>query len=60
MLCDLDYVMEHRHCTSMRHVDVLSRNPIYIKIEENLTHKNVQAQETNDEIKLIKEILQVK
>ena len=60
MLSDFDYKIEHRKGTSMRHVDALSRNPICMIIQDSTILKITQAQETDEHIKAIKEILQNK
>lgn len=60
MLSDFNYAIEHRHSTSMRLVYVLSRNSICLVIQDSLTPKIIQAEESVEHIKTIKEILKVK
>ncbi|XP_035204762.1 uncharacterized protein LOC118179706 [Stegodyphus dumicola] len=44
----------------MGHVDALSRNPVCMVIQDGITFKIIQAQGTDENIKVIKEVLQSK
>ncbi|GBM12253.1 hypothetical protein AVEN_118476-1 [Araneus ventricosus] len=55
MLEEYDYVIEHRQGTCMRHVDALSRNPVYMIIQDSLTLQIVKAQNSDENVKAIKE-----
>lgn len=57
LLQEYDYSIEHRAGTSMRHVDALSRNP-YIGVMINSIHNQIrEAQEQDEGLKAIKELL---
>lgn len=56
-LQEYDYVIEHRPGTQMRHVDALSRHPIMIINEQNLTSKISRLQIQDDDLNTIREIL---
>lgn len=60
MLSEFDYEIEHRKGSRMKHVDALSRNAIVMITQDSLTHKIIQAQETDEHVKAIKEILKSK
>ncbi|GBO26304.1 hypothetical protein AVEN_17030-1 [Araneus ventricosus] len=55
MLEEYDYVIEHRQGTRMLHVDALSRNPVYMIIQVSLTLQIVKAQNSDENVKAIKE-----
>lgn len=58
LLEEFQYTIEHRSGTRMRHVDALSRYPIMmITCEDGITTRLKRAQETDEEILAIKEIL---
>lgn len=60
ILYDFDYTIKYRHGTSKRHVDVLSINPICMVIQYNWVLKIIRTQETDEDMKTIKEILKAK
>lgn len=58
MISDFYYIIEH--FTNMRHVDTLIRNAICVVTQDSVTLKIIEAQETNEHIKTMKEILKGK
>jgi len=55
LLEEFDYIIEHRSGKSMKHVDVLSRSPIPVLIDnrDDLTIKFKRAQQSDDKVKNI-------
>ncbi|GBM54064.1 hypothetical protein AVEN_247679-1 [Araneus ventricosus] len=60
MLEEYDYVIEHRQGTRMRHVDALSRNPVCMIIQDSLTFQILKAQNSDENVKAIKDLLKIK
>ncbi|GBO43340.1 Retrovirus-related Pol polyprotein from transposon 297 [Araneus ventricosus] len=60
MLEEYDYVIEHRQGTRMRHVDTLSRNPVCMIIQESLMLQILKAQNSDENVKAIKDLLEIK
>ncbi|GBM28379.1 Transposon Tf2-9 polyprotein [Araneus ventricosus] len=60
MLEEYDYVIEHRQGTRMRHVDALSRNPVCMIIQDSLTLQILKAQNSDENVKAIKDLLKIK
>ncbi|GBL82029.1 Retrovirus-related Pol polyprotein from transposon 297, partial [Araneus ventricosus] len=60
MLEEYDYVIEHRQGTRMRHVDALSRNPVCMIIQDSLTLQILKAQNSDENVKVIKDLLKIK
>jgi len=52
-----DYTIEHRPGNRMQHVDALSRNTVCMITHDGITVKVIEAQETDENIKTIKQIL---
>lgn len=52
MLTRFDYVIEPRHGISLRHVDALNRNRFCRVTQHSLTPNFVQAQESDEHIKI--------
>lgn len=60
LLQEFDFQIEHRSGTRMRHVDALSRNP-YIGVTNNSLHDQIKkAQEQDEGLKAVKEVLSEK
>ncbi|GFW87859.1 transposon Tf2-8 polyprotein [Trichonephila clavipes] len=57
-LTDFDYEVVHRPAKQMQHVDALSRHPVMLVTSDELTYKIVNAQESDEYIKTIKNLLQ--
>lgn len=57
---DFDNIIKHRCGASMRHVNALSRNSVLMVTQDGVTLKIIQAQETDEHRKAIKEIFKVK
>ncbi|GBM36645.1 hypothetical protein AVEN_221921-1 [Araneus ventricosus] len=60
MLEEFDYVIEHRQRTRMRHVGALSRNSVYMIIQDSLTLQILKAQNSDENVKAIKDLLKIK
>lgn len=54
---DYDYTIEHRSGSKMRHVDALSRNPYVGVITKVLHNQIMKAQEKDEGLKVIREVL---
>ncbi|GBM77993.1 Retrovirus-related Pol polyprotein from transposon 297 [Araneus ventricosus] len=61
LLEEFDYVIEHRSGTRMTHVDALSRSPINIFCIsfDNILPRLKSAQDSDNEVKAIKELLRI-
>ncbi|GFT78691.1 transposon Tf2-9 polyprotein [Trichonephila clavipes] len=57
-LTDSDYEVVHRPAKQMQHVDALSRHPVMLVTNDELTYKIVNAQESDEYIRTIKKLLQ--
>ncbi|GFU83203.1 hypothetical protein TNCV_3738141 [Trichonephila clavipes] len=57
-LTDFDYEVVHRPSKQMQHVDALSRHPVTLVTNDELTYKIVNAQESDEYIRTIKKLLQ--
>ena len=57
LLEDFRYTIEHRAGDKLRHVDALSRYPVFTIAASSIVSKIKKAQEEDDEIKAVKELL---
>ena len=57
-LQEFDYKLEHRSAKRMQHVDALSRYPVMSITYDELTHKIITAQESDEYVKTLKILLQ--
>ncbi|GFX55706.1 hypothetical protein TNCV_3427771 [Trichonephila clavipes] len=55
---EVDYEIEHRAGSRMKHVDALSRYPVMMVCNDTLTSKLKKAQEENDNIQTLKSLLE--
>ncbi|GFS70735.1 transposon Tf2-8 polyprotein [Trichonephila clavipes] len=55
---ELDYVIEHRAGSRMKHVDARSRYPVMMVCNDTLTSKLKNAQEEDDSIQTLKSLLE--
>ncbi|GBL80178.1 Transposon Tf2-9 polyprotein [Araneus ventricosus] len=57
MLEEFNYTIDHRPHSRMRHVDALSRHPVCMLIQDSIVMKVQKAQETDEHLCTIKELL---
>lgn len=57
-LQDFEYIVEHRSGSRMKHVDALSRHPVMTVFSHNVTPKIKKAQDSDEEIRIIKQHLE--
>ena len=57
-LQEFEYELEHQPAKQMQHVDTLSRYPIMSITHDGLTHKIITAQDNDEHIKTLKNLLQ--
>lgn len=58
LLQEFDYEVVHRPGKQMQHVDALSRHPVMVVTTDEITHKIIIAQESDEYIKTLKNLLQ--
>ncbi|GBM35707.1 Pro-Pol polyprotein [Araneus ventricosus] len=57
MLKEFNYTIDNRPHSRMRHVDALSRHPVCMLIQDSIVMKIQKAQETDEHLRTIKELL---
>lgn len=57
LLQEFDYEVVHRPGKQMQHVDALSRHPVMVVTNDEVTHKIIMAQENDEYIKTLKDLI---